>query len=98
MNIDTESEGGSWRREMLARSLTVAQLREIVSEMEHCLSVERRRTRDLVIKLTDAVETEMKLRAEIERLKSAVFASQVVHAKGHEVIVTPPDAVKDHDA
>jgi len=69
MNIDTESEGGSWRREMLARSLTVAQLREIVSEMEHCLSVERRRTKDLLMRLTDSVETEMKLRAEIERLK-----------------------------
>jgi len=98
MNIDIESEGGSWRREMLARSLTVAQLREIVSEMEHCLSVERRRTKDLLMRLTDSVETEMKLRAEIERLKSAVFASQVVHAKGHQVIVTPLDAVKDHDA
>lgn len=71
MNIDTESEGGSWRREMLARSLSTSQLREIVSEMEHCLSVERQRTKDLVIKLTDAVETEMKLRAEIERLRSS---------------------------
>ena len=79
MNIDTQSDGGSWRREMLARSLTVAQLREIVSEMEHCLSVERRRTKDLVIKLTDAVETEMKLRAEIARLKTKTETQQPIH-------------------
>ena len=98
MNIDTESDGGSWRREMLARPLSTSELRNIISELQHCLTVERARTRDMVTRLTDAVETEMKLRAEIERLKSSVFASQVVHAKGHQVIVTPPDAVKDHDA
>lgn len=69
--IDKESEGGSWRREMLARPLSTNQLREIISELEHCLSTERRRTSDLLLKLTDAVETEMKLRAEIARLKSS---------------------------
>jgi hypothetical protein len=56
MTTDTESEGGAWRREMLARPLTVSQLREVISELEHCLAVERRRTRELV--------------AEIEKLKT----------------------------
>jgi hypothetical protein len=88
MNIDTESQGGSWRREMLAQSLSTSQLREIVSELEHCLLVERQRTKDLVIKLTDAVETEMKLRAEIERLKSmrtSAAGSPSAAASGHSL-------------
>jgi hypothetical protein len=49
---DTESEGGSWRREMLARPLTVSQLREVISELEHCLAVERRRTRELTAEIS----------------------------------------------
>jgi PIN domain nuclease of toxin-antitoxin system len=78
MNIDTESEGGSWRREMLARPLSTSELRNIISELEHCLTVERARTRDMVTRLTDAVEMEMKLRAEIARLKTKTETHQPV--------------------
>lgn len=66
MNIDDVSEGGAWRRERLAQPLNVTQLREIISELEYCLSVERRRTKELVSRLADAVVTEMELRAKIE--------------------------------
>jgi hypothetical protein len=41
---DTISPGGAWRRELLARPLTVSQLRQIISELEHCLAIERKRS------------------------------------------------------
>lgn len=45
--IDDKSEGGSWRRELLARPLTISQLRQMISELEHCLAIERKRSNRL---------------------------------------------------
>lgn len=41
MTVDTQSEAGAWRREMLSGPLTIAQLREVVAELQHCLNVAR---------------------------------------------------------
>lgn len=74
--IDDQSEGGAWRREMLAGPLTVAQLRDMVSELEHSLAVSRRnfdalrRTNiDLVKRLSEAVAKEMECRATVARME-----------------------------
>lgn len=74
--IDDKSDGGAWRREMLAGPLTVTQLREMVSELEHSLAVSRRnfetmRTQnvDLVKRLAEAVAQEMEARAKAARLE-----------------------------
>jgi hypothetical protein len=64
--IDDQSEGGAWRRERLAQPLTVSQLRDMVSELEHCLAVERRKVHELVSRLSDAIVTEMELRGKLE--------------------------------
>lgn len=74
--IDTESKGGAWRREMLARALTTTELRQIVAELEHCLSQSRRREDDmrsqngrLMTLLSESVGMEMELRGQLAALK-----------------------------
>lgn len=42
MIIDNVSDGGSWRRELLARPLSTTELRVIISELEHALAIERK--------------------------------------------------------
>lgn len=79
--IDTQSEGGSWRREMLAGPMNVTQLREMVAELEHCLKVardtcevSRRQNVDLVKRLAEAVAREMEVRAEVAKLNRELQA------------------------
>lgn len=66
ITIDDISDGGAWRRERLSQSLSVNQLRDMISELEHCLAVERRHTKELMSRLADAVVKEMDLRAKLE--------------------------------
>jgi hypothetical protein len=75
LTIDCESEGGAWRRELLARPLNVSELRDMIEELEHCLKVSRdnfetsrRQNVELVKKLAEAVAREMEVRAEVARL------------------------------
>jgi hypothetical protein len=84
MTIDNCSDGGSWRREMLARPLSVSQLREIISELEHALTVERSRTSAMVSELAAATAREMELRAALEHA-SRIFGagSPSEAASGH---------------
>ena len=70
--IDDKSEGGAWRREYLARSLTTSQLREVISELEHCLAVERKRTKELGKELADSVASYMKLAGEMAALRRRI--------------------------
>jgi hypothetical protein len=49
--IDDKSEGGAWRRELLARPLTISHLRQMISELEHCLAIERRKNEALKNKI-----------------------------------------------
>lgn len=51
LQIDTVSEGGSWRRELLAQPLSVSDLRVIISELEHALRVERERVKQLLAEI-----------------------------------------------
>jgi hypothetical protein len=74
--IDDQSDGGSWRREMLAGPMTVSQLRDMVSELEHSLSVSRRnfdalrqQNTELVKRLAEAVAKEMEHRAKVVRME-----------------------------
>lgn len=74
--IDVESEGGAWRRELLARPLNVSQLRDMVGELEHSLAVSRRsfeamreQNLELVKRLAEAVAREMEQRARVVRLE-----------------------------
>ena len=70
--IDDKSEGGSWRREYLARSLSTSQLREVISELEYCLAVERRRNKELGKELADSVASYLKLTGEMMALKRRI--------------------------
>ena len=74
--IDTESKGGAWRREMLARALSTTELRQIVAELEHCLRQAKLREDDLrqqlgrlMRLLSESVDGEMQLRGEVAALK-----------------------------
>ena len=74
--IDVDSDGGAWRRELLARPLSVPQLRDMVGELEHSLAVSRRsfeamreQNLELVKRLAEAVAREMEQRARVARLE-----------------------------
>lgn len=74
--IDVDSPPGSWRRELLARPLTVTECRQMISELEHALRVSRanfdrlRETNlDLVKRLSEAVAREMEQRAVVVKLE-----------------------------
>ncbi len=77
--IDNQSDGGAWRREMLAGPMSVSQLREMVSELEHSLTVSRRnfdtlrhQNTELVKRLAEAVGREMEQRALVTRMEREI--------------------------
>lgn len=76
MTIDTESPAGSWRREILNGPATPTQLREVISDLEHCLKVSRRdyaamreANMDLVKRLAESVAREMEQRGQVAKLE-----------------------------
>lgn len=76
MTIDIESPAGSWRREILKGPATTTQLREVISDLEHCLKVSRRdyqamreANMDLVKRLAEAVAREMEQRGRVAKLE-----------------------------
>ena len=81
MTIDTESPAGSWRREILNGPATPTQLREVISDLEHCLKVSRRdyqamreANMDLVKRLAEAVAREMEQRGQVAKLERELQA------------------------
>ena len=81
MIIDTESPAGAWRRDMLNSPATTTQLREVISELEHCLKVSRRDFDELrkvnlqlVKQLAEAVAQEMEQRALVAKLERELEA------------------------
>jgi hypothetical protein len=74
MIIDNISEAGSWRRELLARPLNTAQLREFILELEHLLAAEKRKTAEAVALATEATAREMEARAQISALNAEMQA------------------------
>jgi hypothetical protein len=81
MAIDTESPAGSWRREILNGPATATQLREVISDLEHCLKISRRdyaamrvANMDLVKRLSEAVAREMEQRGQVAKLERELQA------------------------
>jgi hypothetical protein len=82
MTIDTESPAGSWRREILNGPATATQLREVISDLEHCLKISRRdyasdareANMDLVKRLAEAVAREMEQRGQVAKLERELQA------------------------
>lgn len=79
MTCDTESPPGAWRQEILKGPATTSQLREVIAELEHCLTAARNDCeilRDLnsrlINQLTESVASEMQARAQAARLKEEV--------------------------
>lgn len=46
MTYDTESPPGSWRQERFLIAGSIAELREIIIDLEHCLKIARQETKD----------------------------------------------------
>lgn len=76
MTCDTKSPPGAWREEILKGPATTSQLREIIAELEHCLTIAREdcevlrdQNSRLINQLTASVASEMEARAHVARLK-----------------------------
>lgn len=79
MTIDTQSPPGSWRQELLKTAASTTRLREIVSELEHCLKVSRQeaealreKNNQLVSQLAEATALQMEALGKNEKLKQEI--------------------------
>jgi chromosome segregation ATPase len=79
MHYDNQSPPGAWRQEILRNSPSRDQLFDMIDELEHCLKIARKESETLkeqnskLIKdLTEAVASEMQIRARCERLQQEI--------------------------